>query len=101
MSYLDSRSQNEFIKLLFSGTRNQIIGEVIITEIYSVLTDTTPDITHRNRLAIYVRFVSDNGKVRKRLLEINKSMDKTGLGITKNIYLNKKRIKYRHHCFSI
>lgn len=53
---------------------------------YSVLADTTSDITHRDRLTICVRYVSNNGKVKEKLLEINESMDKIGLGIAKNIY---------------
>lgn len=86
VTYLGSKSQNEFIELLFSETRNRVIEEVKNAEIYSVLADTTPDITHQDRLAICVRYVNNNGKVKERLLEINECIDKSGFGIAKNIY---------------
>ncbi|KAL4083558.1 hypothetical protein QTP88_028874 [Uroleucon formosanum] len=86
VTYLGSRSQNEFIELLSSETRNRVIEEVKNAEIYSVLADTTPDITHQDRLAICVRYVNNNGNVKERLLEINECTNKTGFGIAKNIY---------------
>lgn len=86
VTYLSSRSQNEFIDLLFLETRNQIIDEIKKAKIYSVLADTTPDITHQDRLAVCVRYVNNYGDVKERLLEINESVDKSGLGIARNIY---------------
>ncbi|KAL4130596.1 hypothetical protein QTP88_008017 [Uroleucon formosanum] len=86
VTYLGSGSQNEFIELLSLKTRNRVIEEVKNAEMYSVLADTTPDITHQDKLATCVRYVDNNGNVKERLLEINECTDKTGFGIAKNIY---------------
>lgn len=81
-----SRSHNEFIELLSSETSNRVIEEVKNEEMYSVLADTTSDITHQYRLAICVRYVNNNGNIKERLLGINEYTDKTGFGIGKNVY---------------
>lgn len=62
---------------------------------YSILADMTPDITYWDILEICVRFVSNNGKVKERLLQTNQSMDKNGLRIAK------KWIKSKLHRFTI
>lgn len=86
MTYLGSRSQNEFIELLFSETRNRIIEEVENAKMYSILADMTPGITYQGKLAICERYISNNEKVKERLLKINECTNKTGLGTAKNIY---------------
>ena len=43
-------------------------------------TDTPPDISHQDRLSVYVRYVNSQGKSVERLLEIEKGNNKTGLG---------------------
>ncbi|KAL4083444.1 hypothetical protein QTP88_028760 [Uroleucon formosanum] len=78
--YLGPRSQNEFIELLANETRKIIVNEVKKAIIYSVSADTTPDITHEDRLAVCTRYVNNQGKAVERLLEISKGTDKTGLG---------------------
>ncbi|KAL4112340.1 hypothetical protein QTP88_016149 [Uroleucon formosanum] len=68
--YLGPRSQNEFIELLANETRKIIVNEVKEAIIYSVSADTTPDITHEDRLAVCTRYVNNQGKAVERLLEI-------------------------------
>jgi len=50
-----------------------------------VSADTTPDITHEDRLAVCTRYVNNQGKAVERLLEISKGSDKTDLGTAKQI----------------
>ncbi|KAL4131913.1 hypothetical protein QTP88_009145 [Uroleucon formosanum] len=57
--YLGPRSQNEFIELLANETRKIIVNEVKEAIIYSMSADTTPDITHEDRLAVCTRYVNN------------------------------------------
>ncbi|XP_065673927.1 uncharacterized protein LOC136090879 [Hydra vulgaris] len=79
------RSQNEFIELLAKETRNIIIKEIHEANIYSVSADTTPDISHQDRLSVCVRYVNSQGKSVAQLLEIEKGNDKIGSGTASQI----------------
>jgi len=83
--YLGPRSQNEFIELLANETRKIIVNEVKEVIIYFVSADTTPDISHEDRIAVCTRYVNSQGQAVERLLEISKGTDKTGLGTAKQI----------------
>lgn len=85
VTYLGPRSQNEFIDILAAETRNIVVQEILKANIFSVMADTTPDISNKDRLAVCVRYVNDNGEATERLLEISEGMDKTGLGTAKQI----------------
>jgi len=85
VTYLGPRSQNEFIDILAGETRKCIVQEVQKANIFSVMADTTPDISNQDRLAICVRYVNNNGEATERLLEISEGIDKTGLGTAKQI----------------
>ncbi|KAL4118970.1 hypothetical protein QTP88_011848 [Uroleucon formosanum] len=85
VTYLGPTSQNEFIELLAKETRNIIAKEIKEANIYSVSADTTPDISHQDRLAVCVRYVNSQGKAVERLLEMEKGTDKTGLGTASQI----------------
>ncbi|XP_065658807.1 uncharacterized protein LOC136083340 [Hydra vulgaris] len=52
---------------------------------FRVSADTTPDISHQDRLSVCVRYVNSQGKSVERLLEIEKGNDKTGLGLASQI----------------
>jgi hypothetical protein len=50
-----------------------------------MMADTTPDLSHKDILSIVVRFVNDEDKPEKRLLEVREIVDKTGKGMTDKI----------------
>lgn len=52
---------------------------------YSVMADTTPDLSHKDQMAICVRYVDSKAKVCERLLDITEVVDKTGAGIANKI----------------
>lgn len=74
-----------FVIYIFQETRNIIGKEIKEANIYSVFADTTPDISHQDRLALCVRYFNSRGKAVERLLEMEKRTDKTGLGTTSQI----------------
>jgi len=84
-TYLGSTPQNEFIELLGKETRNIIANEIKEANIYSVSADTTPDISHQDRLSVRIHYVNSQGKVVERLLEMEKGTDKSGLGTASQI----------------
>lgn len=53
-TYLSPESQNEFIGLLGEDVRKKIIHEVQTAGFYSIMADTTPDVSHKDRLAVGV-----------------------------------------------
>ncbi|KAL4152659.1 hypothetical protein QTP88_000492 [Uroleucon formosanum] len=88
VSYLGSRSQNEMIEIL-------------------LMADTTPDISHKDRLAVCVRYINNKGEAMERLLEINEGIDKTGLdtakqivGILKKNTLNTDSLSFQSYDFA-
>jgi hypothetical protein len=85
VTYLSPRSQNEFIDILSNKVRRIIVKDVQEASLFSVMADTTPDNSHKDRLAICLRYVNNIGKAIERLLEIAEGVDKTGLGTAKQI----------------
>ena len=80
VTYMSPRTQNEFISILASDGRTKIRDSVNEAGIYSVMADTTPDVSTTDRLAVAVRFVDETGTTKERLVEIRKTEDKTGDG---------------------
>ncbi len=56
-SYLSPQIQNEFISLLASSVRNQLISDILRNKYYGILFDSTPDIAHREQFSEVVRYV--------------------------------------------
>ncbi|XP_065656431.1 uncharacterized protein LOC136081928 isoform X1 [Hydra vulgaris] len=86
VTYLGCQSRNEYIDLLAAENRKTIIQEVSKSELFSVMADTTPDISNKNQLAVCIRYIDSNGKANERLLDVIESTTKTGYEIAKYIY---------------
>ena len=56
VTYLRAQSQNEFIKLIGLEVQQRIIEDVQDGGMYSVMADTTPDVSHKDRLANACRY---------------------------------------------
>jgi hypothetical protein len=85
VTYLGPCSQNEFTDILSNEVRRIIVKEVQEASLFSVMADTIPDNSHKDQLAVCLRFVNNNGKAIERLLKITEGVDKTGLGTAKQI----------------
>lgn len=83
--YMSHDSQNEFIDLLSNEVKKKVIQEVKKVDIYSVMVDTTPDISHRDLPLVCIRYVNASGEISERLLEIIEALEKTELGIAETI----------------
>lgn len=85
VTYLSHQSQNEFIDLLSAEIKKKVIAEIKEADVYSIMADTTLDISHRDQLSVCIRYVNSSGEVSERLLEIVEALNKTGLGIAELI----------------
>lgn len=56
-SYLSSTICDEFISLVAKKVRNSVIAEVKNSKYYSIIVDSTPDISHVDQLSFVVRYV--------------------------------------------
>jgi len=66
--------------MLSNEAQRLIINDVKEAPFYSLMADTTPDISHKDCLAICVRYVDSKGQAVERLLEVAEGKNKTGLG---------------------
>ncbi|XP_046840697.1 uncharacterized protein LOC124434814 isoform X3 [Xenia sp. Carnegie-2017] len=85
VKYLSPISQNEFISLLTEDVRNRIVKDIVSSEIYSVMADTSPDTSNAVRLVVAVRYVDENNVPNERILEMKETRNKTGEGQAKEI----------------
>lgn len=57
VSYLSPEIQNEFICLLASTVRKQLLSDIKRNKYYGILLDSTPDLGHREQLSEVIRYV--------------------------------------------
>lgn len=81
VTYLNSHSQNEFIDLLDDVIRNTIVKEINESPFYTIMEDTTPDLSKKDQMLFVFRFVSNNYIIHGRLLRVMEDVNKTGVGI--------------------
>lgn len=65
--------------LLETELRGKVVEEVKSAELFSVMADTTPDEGHTDRISVVLRYVNDVAKPTERLLDLRKTVDRTGL----------------------
>ena len=85
---MSHNSRNEMIDILANNIRRKVKEEVDESKMYSVLADTTPDTSNKDRLAVAVKYVKEDGpwlEVKERLLEVKETTDKTGRGQASDI----------------
>ena len=57
-TYMSGKSQNEFIQLLAdSAVREDIVNEVSIAGMFGVMADTTPDVSNKDQLLLFVIWI--------------------------------------------
>ena len=95
VDYLSSRSQNEFLDLLTEDVTRRVrrvTAEINQAGMFSVIADTTPDVSHIDQLSVVARYVNAEGNPQERLVDIKVIHDKTGDGHAQGIIssLNEK-----------
>lgn len=59
-TYLSNKIQNEFICLLDNSVRGKIISNIKEAKYYSIIIDSTPNISHKEQKCQIVRFVIES-----------------------------------------
>ena len=80
VDYLSSRSQNEYLELLTKDVSNRVIDEICQAEMFAIIADTTPDVSHADQLSVVARYVDQEGHAQGRLVDMQELEDKTGEG---------------------
>ncbi|XP_069582652.1 zinc finger MYM-type protein 1-like [Ranitomeya imitator] len=61
-SYFSPTIQNEFIEILGGKVRSKVVEQVKIAKYFSMIFDSTPDISHKDQMCQVLRYVMINGK---------------------------------------
>ncbi|KAK0156468.1 Zinc finger MYM-type protein 1 [Merluccius polli] len=77
-SYLSSTICEEFIGLMGEKTKQAIATELQRANYFSVIVDSTPDMSHMDQLTFVFRFVSETGKVAERFIGFEPIHSHTG-----------------------
>ncbi|GBM27349.1 Zinc finger MYM-type protein 1 [Araneus ventricosus] len=65
-SYLSHSVCDEFIALMANKVKQHLIAEVKEAMYYSIIVDSTPDVTHIDQLTFILRFVDEIGDIKER-----------------------------------
>ena len=79
--YTSPQIQNEMISIIGSSIQEIISKQVREAEVFSILMDETTDVSHREQVAMFVRFVQDLDGVpviQERMLALAVTNDVTG-----------------------
>ena len=101
VTYLSPQAQNEFIALIDNQVQQRIIQDVKDAGMHSIMAYTTPDVSHKDRLAVACRYVDNKGQPRERLMSLTESKVKTGEGGANEIIesLTKNGLDLNELCF--
>lgn len=84
--YLGDKIQNEIIDLIGSKIRQTILNDIRTSKYFSIILDSTPDISHIEQLTVIIRFVHLNQEqnkveIRENFLTFCAVNDTTGKGL--------------------
>lgn len=80
-SYLSSTICNEFIELLAVEVRSKILEAIRHSKYFSLIVDSTPDVSHIDQLTIVVRYVNEEGIVVERFLAFLENVGHKGINM--------------------
>lgn len=69
-SYLSHSICDELISLLDQKVRNYVITEINEAKYYSLILDSTPNLSHNDQLSVIIRYVNTDGHRVKRFLQL-------------------------------
>ena len=64
--YLSSNIQNDFIQSIGDCILKEIVSQVKMAKYYSIMADTTTDVSHEDQFSLCLRYVDQNGSVQER-----------------------------------
>lgn len=91
VSYLSSTIINEFISIMSKRVLKHIVSEVLTSKYFSIIVDSTPDITHVDQLCFILRYVVD-GKPVERFLKFLPIHSHKSEALTETVLTNLKEL---------
>jgi Mor family transcriptional regulator len=83
-TYMSPSSQNECIEIIGTQLRKEIISRVKRAGVYTVMMDETTDCSHKEQVAIFVRYVQESDKtcqIEERMIGLVSTTDTTGMAL--------------------
>lgn len=59
-TYCSSEAQNEFIELIGTAVKEKIVQEIKKAGLLCIMADTTPNLSHKDKLSVVVCYVNEN-----------------------------------------
>lgn len=81
LTYLSNNSQNTMLLVMSDIVRSQILKKVKKAGIFSIMIDTTTDVSNIEQFSLVLRFVNEFGEINERLVALESTNDATGKGM--------------------
>lgn len=100
-TYLYNKIQNEFICLLGNSVRGKIISNIKVAKYYSIIFDSTPDISHNEQICQIFRYVVESNNkytIEESFIDFISTTKKTGQGLAEEILkkLSEDGLEFKH-----
>lgn len=85
IKYFSPKIQNELIAVVGTAVKNEIIFKIKSAKYYTIILDTTPDVSHMEQLSLVIRYVEKNNNtctIEERFIEFLEVKEKTGEALT-------------------
>ena len=70
VTYTSPHCQNEFLSHLGSEVKDRITKEINDADVFSIMADTTPNVSHKDQMNVICRYVDHDGAVREHLFDM-------------------------------
>lgn len=81
LTFLSNVSQNNMLSVMSEILRSKILKKIKKAGVFSIIIDTTTDVSNLEQLSLVVRFVNEKGQTEERLVAMKVAYDATGLGM--------------------
>lgn len=85
-SYLSSTICDELIEIMGRSVTESILKEVKTSKYFSIIVDSTPDVTHNDQLSFILRYVNEYGYPEERFVEFFKNQGHTGKELVDSVF---------------
>lgn len=84
-SYLSSTTVDEFVLLLADHVKTKIVTDIKLAKYFSIIVDSTPDVSNVDQLTFVVRYVATDGSPNERFLTFIPNCGHTGEDLEKAV----------------
>ncbi|KAF0703510.1 zinc finger MYM-type protein 1-like, partial [Aphis craccivora] len=81
LSFMSKGSQNAMLECIAETIRKKILNEVKLSGMYSLILDSTTDVSKLDQFAFVLRYCTTDGTVHERLMCVDETVDSTGNGM--------------------